>query len=310
MKNVCFLVLFIPAMAVNINKFGVERSREIENAVEKFIFNFHQQASLDVHIEIRTNSVDVNFMLKNLMKHSINSAICVASRGRQIRRYQIVVILIEKFSSTQDFDIIENNSDFYLIVSAQNGSQNDEEKIFSFLWTEKNILNVNYLKVSGSGDVIDLITFFPFTEKSCNNTRDIAVINQFVNAQWIGAYFYPDKLRNFHNCSLRLGAAPAAPASMRKIHIDGTVEYHGSDIEITEELSKRLNFVNNVSFYANWGELFENGTGTFMSGDLAKRNIDYMCGWNFLAQVKGLFMDFTQPYFFVPFVVVVPPGNL
>ncbi|KAG5684265.1 hypothetical protein PVAND_013501 [Polypedilum vanderplanki] len=159
-----------------------------------------------------------------------------------------------------------------------------------------------------NADIIDLVTFFPFSKNTCNTSNDIRTINQFKNNQWKSKIFYPNKLNNFYNCSLRLGAVPALPASDRKIHQNGTIEYFGSDIKTISELARRLNFFNNISFYPAWGEVFENGSGTLLAEALINGSVNIICGWNFLTSIKRTFLDFTQAYFFVPFVLVVPPG--
>ena len=49
---------------------------------------------------------------------------------------------------------------------------------------------------------IELLTFFPFSETNCNNTETIKVINEFTDGKWKSDTFFPNKIENFHGCTL------------------------------------------------------------------------------------------------------------
>jgi ABC-type amino acid transport substrate-binding protein len=158
-------------------------------------------------------------------------------------------------------------------------------------------------------DKIELQTFFPFSKNHCNNTKTIKVINEFSDGKWKNENFFPDKISNFHGCTVRLGVSPAFPAMIRKEHKNGTEEFSGSDIKIITQLAKILNFQNKIIYTGFWGSVFENGTTNRLFKELNERRIDYGAGWYFLSIKRGKKFDFTQPHFFVPIVVIVPPGN-
>ena len=58
-----------------------------------------------------------------------------------------------------------------------------------------------------------------------------------------------------------------------------------------------------------WGIVSENGSCTGLSDKIIHKLVDFAAGWYFLSPINSRFLDFTQPYFFVPFVIVVPPGD-
>ncbi|KAG5684263.1 hypothetical protein PVAND_013499, partial [Polypedilum vanderplanki] len=99
------------------------------------------------------------------------------------------------------------------------------------------------------------------------------------------------------------------PATGRKIHKNGTVEYFGSDIKIVTQLEKTFNFTKNVSiFQKKYGEVYINGTADYLIKDLIDGHVDFICAWYFLNAVKAARMDFTQPYYFIPLIVNISPG--
>ncbi|KAG5682765.1 hypothetical protein PVAND_012098 [Polypedilum vanderplanki] len=159
------------------------------------------------------------------------------------------------------------------------------------------------------GNVINLLTFFPFTNKGCLNGSNIRVINRFIDNTWETREFFPPKLKNFHRYALKLGIQQSAPAAERIMKRDHTYEYVGSDIEIADEFARIFNFTNNFIFDNWWGEVYENESGDYNLGKLLRKEIDYVVGWHFLNLIKSKFLDYTQPYYFVPFIIIVPSGT-
>jgi ABC-type amino acid transport substrate-binding protein len=155
---------------------------------------------------------------------------------------------------------------------------------------------------------IELWTFFPFSENHCNNTETIKVINEFSDGKWKSETFYPNKISNFHGCTIRLGVPPAYPGTNKRELKNGTIEFYGSDIKIISELSKKLNFNLKIFSEPRWGDFYENGSSTALINAVYKRAYDLAAGWFFISSRKAKNLDFAQPYFFVPIVVIVPPG--
>jgi hypothetical protein len=155
-----------------------------------------------------------------------------------------------------------------------------------------------------------LVTFYPFEDENCGKITKLHVVNKFMISNWISEKFFPIKLRNFHQCTLRLGTQPSFPAVERIKHNNGSYTFIGSDIEIANEFSRKYNFKNMFIHNEWWGSIFENGSGDGTIGKLITMDVDYICGWHFMNMLKSKFLDSTHPYFFVPFVVVVPPGEI
>lgn len=215
------------------------------------------------------------------------------------KRIQLVVIF-----NPEDYLVIKNVDEFYLIVSTV---PLNVSSIFSSIWNRRNLLNVN--AIAAKDEKIELLTFFPFSDDHCNNTKTIKIVNEFADGLWKTKSFFPKKISNFHGCPLRLEFAPTYPAFMKHDHQNGTVEYSGSDFEIVLELAKRLNFVNKIKHEGIWGGVFDNGSTVGLFSRLRCRETDYGAGWYFISRTRIKYFDFTQPHFFVPFIVIVSPGN-
>ena len=249
-----------------------------------------------VHLLINSSTYDHDFLISQA------SQITSMSIGvkRQKRVQLVVIIANDKFNLKSVNDVNE----FYLIVMTR---PLNVQELFKSIWERKNLLNVNLMMKNGSK--IDLLTFFPFSEHECNNTKTIKIINEFSNDTWTSKGFFPSKISNFHSCTLRLGVPPAFPGTIHYKHKNGTIEFKGSDIKIVRELELRLKFKNDILKCNYWGDVYLNGSSDDCLGELLKKRIDYVSGWYFLAPLKATFLDNIQPYFFVPFVMVVPPGK-
>jgi hypothetical protein len=192
----------------------------------------------------------------------------------------------------ENFLEMKNVNEFYLFICQDTANITS---IFKKIWFEHNLINSNMALLKN--DSIKLVTFFPFSENHCNNTKKLKIINEFSNEKWRSKNFFPNKISNFHGCHLKLGLSYFTGVKQHK-HENGTIEFSGSDVTVAEELGNRLNFGNKmIALHTNFENFVE---GTF----------DYAAGWYFLSLDRTEYLDFTQSYCFVPFVVVVPPGNI
>lgn len=157
------------------------------------------------------------------------------------------------------------------------------------------IYNMNVLTLNKNKVV--MVSFWPFQDEKCRNVNP-AIINVFneTSCKWSGDEIFPNKLRNFHKCPLRVSTLEYPPAVMKKLD-KGEVKYYGSDIEVIEGLASAMNFTVNLAFIAepyNFGEIFENhSTGAIspvVSGDA-----DIAMGFYFLIHDKLKFLSHSCP---------------
>lgn len=279
MKFFVYLVFII--LFLNEN---VALNEQLEDAIEQLMENFDRKNS--IHVHLITSSIN-NYPSDNLIK-SIHKKSNAVSIGRKPRKAKLVIIF-----NQNDILEVKNANEFYLIVCPETANVSS---IFETIWNKNYVLNVNIIIMKK--EKVKLLTFFPFSEKNCNNTKTIKIVNEFYDQKWHSKIFYPNKLSNFHQCILSLGLSYFSGVKKRE-HKNGTVEYFGSDIKIVKELERRLNFTNNMT------TMFDNDIDV-----LENRTYDYAAGWFFLLLDKSQKFDYSQAYCFVPFVVVVPPGKI
>jgi hypothetical protein len=272
--------------------------------------SFIRNQSLDVHFLIEPrSSFNLNFLIKS---RNIVSPITVGSAGKLMKsqRNQLVVTVIDDLLGSNIESLGAN--DFHLIVVTAATTDSNEQSVANFFnhtWERRRIVNIN--AIISDGCDINLVTFFPFADGSgCSNGGNIKVINKFNENTWETSDFFPPKLKNFHRCALKLGTQQSSPAAERVLARNRTYEYIGSDVKIAEVFASFFNFTNNFVFDDWWGHIYENETGDYNLGKLLRKEIDYVVGWHFLNLVKSKFLDYTQPYYFVPFVIVIPSGEL
>jgi hypothetical protein len=301
------LIFFVKFHAVLGNLQFFQSENTLETAVESLFTEFTFINPIDIHFIANSTDFNQNMLMKNISNGNLKGALSTSNSTKRPLRTQLIIIIINEIESSMEaLKNVRNVDKFYLIV-VLNGANRSVENIFENIWSRKNILNVNVM-VQNEKNVINLVTFFPFIGDNCNTTN-IYVINNFMCGKWESRDFFPNKLKDFHNCTLRLGTVPAFPATNQIKHKNGTIEYFGSDMKIVNELSRQFNYQNEIFFDTTWGDIYENLTGVDMLGRLLDRKHDYICGWYFLTQLKTKVFNIIQPYFFVPFVVVVPPGQ-
>lgn len=126
------------------------------------------------------------------------------------------------------------------------------------------IVNVNILTKSEDGRSAQLYTYFPYTESFCSKVKPI-LWNRFENGGFlIESEWFPNKMENLFNCSLKVVSFNIPPMMMIELRPDGNHVYKGVDGELLFTLAERMNFRINLTFMADdslkWGALFENGT--------------------------------------------------
>lgn len=133
---------------------------------------------------------------------------------------------IALLSALSDIEKSENIADLYfkkqlnhqgfLIVAVINTytnhtlQQDNLKSIFSILW-HRNILNVNILVIDET-EKVEVFTGVPFLTNKCDEIF-VEKIDIFVNSSFIQGTedFFKDKLKDLHECTLKLLYEPIAP---------------------------------------------------------------------------------------------------
>lgn len=265
-----------------------------------------EKALLELTKELKKDKLHAHFIPppKNLVSNNFfnlihENHVIVTFGVKPHSRSQVVVVF-----NAKDFSVIKNVNKLYLMVFTVPCNLSS---IFATIWERNNLLNVNAILLKE--DKIQSLTYFPFSNQNCNSSKVIKVTNEFVAGKWKFRNIFPSKILNFYGCPLKLGIPLSYPATDKREYENGSVEFYGSDIRIASALAQKLNFVNQISMEDQRGDINEDGTAHALVGELARRNYDYLVGWFFLSNRKFQALDSTQPYFFVPLVVIVPPGR-
>lgn len=306
MKLFCVINIFmLQVVLATLVKF-YEYSHVMESAIRSLT---HKSPQNEVKFLIASKIFQLNHVLMNSCEDK--AVITNVMNSTNLSRRNLVIIVIDSVINSEEFLLsATHNVDEFFIIMSYDFNQSLVIKLFQKIWDMKKITDINFMFPQNKNNEIILVTFYPFADENCGNIKRLNVINKFMASNWNSNNFFPIKLRNFHGCMLRLGTQPSFPAADKIIHGNGSYGFIGSDIEITNALSRKYNFTNKFIHNDWWGSVFENGSGDGTIGRLITKDVDYICGWHFMNMLKSTFLDNSQPYFFVPFVIVVPPGKL
>lgn len=291
--------------------FGIINFYDTSHIMEKAIRSLMIKSSQnEVKFLIASKQFQLSRALKTFSNDNDDVVMIVnVMNSKAMPRKHLVIIVIDSIINSEDFIVstIHNVDESFIIIS-YDFNQSLVIKMLQNVWDLWKASNINFMFRRDNETI--LATFYPFVNENCGKITKLHVINKFMTSNWISDNFFPIKLKNFHQCTFRLGTQPSFPAAERINFNNGSsYTFIGSDIEIVNEFSRKYNFTNMFVYNEWWGTIFENGSGDGTIGKLITKDVDYICGWHFMNMFKSKFLDSTYPYFFVPFVIVVPPGE-
>lgn len=224
-----------------------------------------------------------------------------------------VIVLIDTFESFFKFQ--ENFSPdnynthgFYLIASVDKLSNVIAEKVLAMLWS-KMIFNVAVIQEDK--ETIVLLTFFPFRDGSCNNTKAVN-INEFniSSNQWKSEVHFPRKFKDMQKCSLRVGTYESQPGLMIEAQNE-TTKLYGFEGDMFTCIADRLNFVMNVTVVSiPSGTVFENGSATGLVGKLLSNEFDLVLSLLSVYYFRTVYLSATSTYYVDQFILIIPADSL
>ncbi|XP_054085790.1 ionotropic receptor 21a-like [Zeugodacus cucurbitae] len=184
------------------------------------------------------------------------------------------------------------------------------EKMFSL-----NIIDVIIIRPNSEGKPFAVYSFEIFSKEHCRVVRPI-IINRFVNGRFDNRELFPNKLRNFHNCTIRVLSRDVPPFfTYHKQDDNGTIIMKGFEAKLLNVIAEHLNFriepVINPDYYS--GDVYPNGTTTGPYYLLDKNYVDVLMGYFFYTAQSIAFLEESLSYFTTALVVIVkhhpPPDN-
>ncbi|XP_065365324.1 uncharacterized protein LOC135958347 [Calliphora vicina] len=157
------------------------------------------------------------------------------------------LIMIDSYESLEKADLAEynRNSDgleyyFIFLQIPDNVAVNEMQRIFKYCfdnyWIHCNIMVQNLY-----GELL-IYTYFPFVEHNCFQTEP-TLINQFKSGRFVNNIMFPDKLRDFQRCPLKLSTWETPPfvinATNKKYP---NISVSGFEIVTMIAISQHMNF--------------------------------------------------------------------
>ncbi|XP_037921289.1 uncharacterized protein LOC119658096 [Hermetia illucens] len=159
-----------------------------------------------------------------------------------------------------------NFDGYFLIIISENLEGNMEatlNRIFLDCYN-RYITNVNILirRADPDSEIIDMYTYFPFTETQCQDTQPV-LHDSFVDGKFsLNVTIFPNKVRNIHRCPFTIVTWHNPPHMFIK-NEPGRYILDGIDGNILGIIQRKLNFSLRFDFSAaNRGNILQNGTAT------------------------------------------------
>ena len=167
-------------------------------------------------------------------------------------------------------------------------------KDFFKILLQKNILNVNVLTFENNFEQV--FTFVPFQSEKCLNTEPV-LVNEFSDGKWKSSDFFPDKVKNLQNCTIRASAIHNPNTVIKTVLPDGSLKLNGTEVNLIRQIGKALNFHVKIDCTEVYhGLIFENGTATANIMRIKNGNDDLVLGSYYLSPIRAKFFSFSQFY--------------
>lgn len=197
---------------------------------------------------------------------------------------------------------------FYLIVSMK--SSIDIGKMFDAMW-KLMIFNVDVLIYDWSLESINLTTFLPFSDGTCNNLKPVK-INEFniSTMRWKNSDFFPKKFKNLQQCSIRVGTYESAPGLIIR-NVKNKTEIYGFEGDMFNVIAARLNFTMNITAVTyGGGSVDKNGTATGLVEKIMLNEFDLIMSLFSVNYYRNIFLTPTKPYYVDKMIVIIPADRL
>lgn len=285
----------------------------IKTSVSEIISSEFKQRALYFLCDEATDATLVNQVLSSSFDVKVQIETFNEMKKLPERRRNSIIFL-ENFNSFLSLTAVLTDETFsfdgFFLIVCKEASASNANEMFRILW-EKYIYNVDLLVYNETS--VTLLTFMPFTNESCFDTK-AKLINVFDvdKLKWTKETIFPRKLDNLYYCPIRIGTYEYANAVFPTKLENGSIQLQGSDIELLNGLSDTLKFraeIHFVSETAGWGELYDNGSASGAHKLLLENETDATIGWGFLTYWKSFYISSTEEYFMVPLGFVIPSGR-
>ena len=221
------------------------------------------------------------------------------------------VVLVQSYDMFERLAYKLNGGDFvyegFYVYVLHEGSMIDVVKMLEILWSH---FFYNVIVIHEVDNVVNIVTFEPFSSSRCGVAHPV-MLNYYINKTFLydNVAYFPEKFKNLFNCPIRIGGAKTRPSLLKKQLANGSSVLTGIDAKLMNHLGAMLNFHLNVSFdLEDVGDIYENGTSKGAMKKTLEGDYEMMFGNLFLSPTRSEFLSTSNPYFSMPFVLIVPSG--
>ncbi|XP_065072764.1 uncharacterized protein LOC135697105 [Ochlerotatus camptorhynchus] len=200
-----------------------------------------------------------------------------------------------------------------IVTDSSENSFNTVQQIMDELWSHYAVNVAVLLTYKDAPGMAYYYTFFPFGKGYCEKVQPllwkIFRDGRFENPS---RQFYPEKMKNFYECSLKVATFDIPPFMMLVYGTNGKVSHlDGIDGIVTRVLSQRLNFTLDVVVVdpPDWGvtEMLGNNTGA--SRYVRKRLVNFTVGYWSMTYRRNRYLGNTFTYYTSLMSTIIPPGE-
>ncbi|XP_053956240.1 uncharacterized protein LOC128861888 [Anastrepha ludens] len=203
----------------------------------------------------------------------------------------------------------------YLVQHKETDIIKDIRKILAKMFS-LHIIDVIVITLNIQGEGFSVYSFEVFSEKHCRNVKPV-VVNHFIAGHFNESDLFPNKLKNFHNCPIRVISKNVPPFfSHQKQNADGPIIFKGVEAKLLETIAEHLQFriESYIAESCTNGDVYLNGTMTGPYYLLDNNEVDILMGYFFCTAQRVLFFEESFSYFSSAMVVIVkhhaPKPNL
>lgn len=161
------------------------------------------------------------------------------------------LIMVDSFENLQRTNLSKHNSmydapEYYIIFLQIRDAwmPPHRDKILKYC-LDNYWIHCNLMLQNSKGQVL-VYTYFPFREEGCYGT-DPVLINEFNGERFVNEIMFPNKMKNFYGCPLRLSVWNVPP--FLTIPMNASEKLDGLEMVILKTLSNDMNFTIDVDSY-------------------------------------------------------------
>ncbi|CAO1438208.1 unnamed protein product [Diamesa hyperborea] len=227
------------------------------------------------------------------------------------RRRRFNIVLVQSYGMFELLALKLNGGDLdfdgYYVYVLHDGTMLEVVKMLDILWSH---FFYNVIVILEVDNVVNVVTFEPFSSTRCGVAHPV-ILNYYKNKTFLydNVAYFPEKFKNLFNCPVRIGGSKTRPSLLKKQLANGSYILTGIDAKLMNHLGAMLNFQLNVSFdLEDVGDIYENGTSKGAMKKTLDGDYEMLFGNLFLSPTRSQFLSTSNPYFTMPFVLIVPPG--